>query len=323
MSSATPQPIRIFRPGTFTSIEGVVVSFGAAELQAIADGYDAARDPAPLVVGHPQIDHPAYGWVGSLSVDDGVLVAHPNRVEPAFAELVNAGRFAKVSAQFYPPEHDANPTPGAWALKHVGFLGAAAPAVKGLGTVSLADGDAVGLITIDQDTQEKTMPIQDTKSEEASFAERTTKLDVREAALATRERDAALAARASRHADHASFAEGLMSDGKLGKAGSDILITLLDELGDKQEPVSFGEGDANRMTPVAAMKKLLGGAKPLVSFGGLAKGGIKGGALTSFAAPAGYDVDPAQAAIFTRARELQDANANLSWMDAVRRASSN
>lgn len=317
----TAKPIRIFRPGTFTSVEGRVVSFGTAELQAIADSYDASRDPAPLVVGHPKIDHPAYGWVGSLSVEGDTLVAYPDRVEPSFAELVNAGRYAKISAQFYPPDHGSNPTPGAWALKHVGFLGAVAPAVKGLGTVSLADGDAGALITIEQDTQETVMPKPTQNDDAASFAERAAKLDERETALAQREKDAAAAARAARHNDHVSFAEGMTREGKLGKIGGDILVTLLDELGDKQEPVSFGEGDANKMTPVAAMKKLMGGAQPLVSFAEIGKGGDKSGAaLASFAAPPGYDVDPAQAAIYARARELQDDNPKLKWMDAVRRA---
>lgn len=267
MTSAAPKPIRIFRPGTFTSVEGVEVSFGAAELQAIAEGYDAAANPAPLVIGHPKMDDPAYGWVSGLAVEDGMLVAHPDRVEPSFAEIVREGRYAKVSAQFYPPDHPHNPKPGVHYLKHVGFLGAHAPGVKGLGTVSLADGEAGPLLTLDLDptTQEKPMP--DPEKKELSFAERQAELDKRETAIKAREDEAAKAARDARHADHVSFAETMVEGAKLAPAGKQLLIGVLDELGERSEVVSFGEADADKMTPVAALKKLLGGAKPLVSLG--------------------------------------------------------
>lgn len=297
------------------------MSFGTDELQAIADGYDAAANPAPLVIGHPKMDDPAYGWVSGLSVEDGMLVAQPDRVEPSFAEIVREGRYAKVSAQFYPPDHPHNPKPGVHYLKHVGFLGAHAPGVKGLGTVSLADGDAGPLLTIDlsPNTQEK--PMSDPEKKELSFAEQRAELDAREAAVKKREDAAAKAARDARHADHVSFAETLVEGAKLAPAGKQLLIGVLDELGERSDVLSFGEGEADKMTPVAALKKLLGGAKPLVSLGEIATPDKKtGNGLASFAAPAGYTVDPEQAALHSRARELQDANPNLSWMDAVRRA---
>lgn len=324
-SSAAPAasgPIRIFRTGTFTSVEGTVVSFTADDLAAIASSYDPAIDPAPLVIGHPKLDDPAFGWAGALSVEGDVLVAMPDRVEPAFAEMVNAGRFGRISAQFYPPDNPNNPKPGNWYLKHIGFLGAAAPAVKGLGVVSLSDGDAGPLITIDQPAiQEKVMADpQEGGDGNASFAERETALNEREAAL--KDREAALAKRAAddRHTANVSFAEGMVANGKLGKAGADLLVPLLDAIGG-QDVVSFGEGDANQLAPDAALKKLLGGAKPLVSLGEAAPAD-KGepAKLASFAAPDGYSVDPVQAALFTRARELQAGNSKLGWMDAVRQA---
>jgi len=66
MDQNTPPTIRIARIGTFTSNEGIAVSFGAAELEAAAAAYDPQADPAPLVVGHPRLDDPAYGWVSGL-----------------------------------------------------------------------------------------------------------------------------------------------------------------------------------------------------------------------------------------------------------------
>ena len=100
-------------------------------LAATAAAYDPNKHEAPLVVGHPVHDAPAHGWVASLSYDDTSqsLNTKPTQINPTFAEAVNTGRYKKISASFYTPGHPANPTPDNYYLRHVGFLGAEAPAV--------------------------------------------------------------------------------------------------------------------------------------------------------------------------------------------------
>lgn len=131
--------MEIFKAGKHVAEDGKTYEFSEADVAAIAKGYDPAKSEAPLVVGHPKTNAPAYGWVKELASVGGVLVAAPQQVEPAFAEMVNAGRFKKRSASFYGPEHPKNPTPGAWYLRHVGFLGAQPPAVAGLRDVQFAE----------------------------------------------------------------------------------------------------------------------------------------------------------------------------------------
>lgn len=140
--------LQIFRPGTHRTAAGESLSFDEADLQATVAAYNPSIAQAPIVVGHPKTDAPAYGWVAGLAMRDGVLEATPDQVEPQFAELVNAGRYKKISAAFYPPAHPANPVPGVYYLRHVGFLGAQAPAVKGLRDASFADSE-VGVIEIE------------------------------------------------------------------------------------------------------------------------------------------------------------------------------
>jgi hypothetical protein len=91
-------------------------------------------------VGHPDADAPAFGWVDSFEYDTKAerLFASLHEIEPAFAELVKAGRYKKVSMAFFSPGQGHNPTPGTWYPKHVGFLGAAAPAVSGLKNAAFA-----------------------------------------------------------------------------------------------------------------------------------------------------------------------------------------
>lgn len=135
--------IHIFRPGRHTSMQGATIDFGEGDLIATANAYDPARHEAPLVIGHPRADAPAWGWVGGLTADGGGLFATPRQLDPAFAEMVRAGRFKKVSASFYTPDSPHNPVPGVYYLRHVGFLGAQPPAVKGLAPVpvNFAEGD--------------------------------------------------------------------------------------------------------------------------------------------------------------------------------------
>ena len=136
-------PIGILKPGRYTSADGTAVEFTAEDLQKAADAYDPSVHEAPIVVGHPADDAPAWGWVAAARYDRGVLWALPWQVDPAFSELVRAGRYKKVSASLYRPDAPTNPKPGVWYLRHVGFLGAAPPAVKGLPAVQLAGDQGV------------------------------------------------------------------------------------------------------------------------------------------------------------------------------------
>ncbi|WDF73490.1 hypothetical protein [Novosphingobium sp. KACC 22771] len=317
----TSPSIRIARVGTFTSNEGVKVSFGAKELAAAASAYDPASDPAPLVVGHPKIDAPAYGWVSGLAMDGDVLVATPDKIEPSFAELVRKGSYPKVSAQFYTPDHPGNPKPGNWYLKHIGFLGAHAPGIKGLGTVQFAAGDDEGALTFDFPTDGDNDV---TKITEASFAERSAALDARdaelkarEAEIAAREKEDAKRAADARHTEHVSFAEGLVSSAKLAPAAKGLVVGLLDHF-EATAVVSFGE--AGDMAPADAFRKLLDTAKPLIDFGEHGKKPEGDKSYVSFAAPEGYDVDPERGELYAKAKAIQNDNPKMAWMDCVRRA---
>lgn len=128
-------------------MSGARLAFSESDLAASAAAYDPALHEAPLVIGHPKHDMPAYGWVKAVSFSDGDtdhdagMYAMPAQVNADFADMVAAGAFKKISASFYPPNAPSNPVPGVYYLRHVGFLGAQPPAIKGLAQVAFADGD--------------------------------------------------------------------------------------------------------------------------------------------------------------------------------------
>ncbi|MEP7043340.1 MAG: hypothetical protein ABI843_09765, partial [Dokdonella sp.] len=134
--------LAIFRAGRHVSVDGREINFSAADVQDLVSSYDPAVHEAPIVIGHPSLNAPAYGWGKSLSVDgQGVVWAEPHQVEPNFAEHANAGRYKKISASIYLPDTPGNPKPGHHYLRHIGFLGAAPPAVKGLPSAEFAAED--------------------------------------------------------------------------------------------------------------------------------------------------------------------------------------
>ncbi|MCB2186950.1 MAG: hypothetical protein KQJ78_11065 [Deltaproteobacteria bacterium] len=120
----------IFRAGRHTDSAGVEREISTADLDAMVAAYDPAEHEAPLVIGHPQTDHPAYGWVEALKRSGDKLLARFKEVPDALKETVAAGRYKKVSVALYPDGR----------LRHVGLLGAVPPAVKGLGNVNFEAG---------------------------------------------------------------------------------------------------------------------------------------------------------------------------------------
>jgi hypothetical protein len=129
--------IEIFRGGKQIDSSGAEHDGDAMIDKAVA-AFSAAKHEPPLVVGHPKDNGPAYGWTEALKSAvqlDGtkVLLAKFKDVMPEFEELVRAGRYKKRSAAFYPDG----------SLRHVGFLGAVPPAVKGLADLQFDEGEPV------------------------------------------------------------------------------------------------------------------------------------------------------------------------------------
>jgi hypothetical protein len=126
------QWIQIFRAGAYPGKLPITVD----DLKAIASGYDPRRSEAPLVLGHPDSDSPAHGWVEQLRVIRDQLWAKVRQVSPELKRLVREGAFKRISMAVF-PEFEAT---GKMYLRHVGFLGAATPAVKGMAPVKFAEG---------------------------------------------------------------------------------------------------------------------------------------------------------------------------------------
>lgn len=317
-----PAAIEIFRPGVLIDDAGVERTFTSADIKAMAEGYDPALREAPLTVGHPAGDLPAYGWVQRLAVNAaGRLVMDPHQVEPQFAEMVAAARFKKRSAAFYPPQHPSNPKPGTWYLRHVAFLGAQPPAVSGLKDIQFSESEAAdGFVCFSEaggsgkPTQELSMDEKERLAKAEAEAAAAREAQARAEAAAA-EANAALAKfaeqqRQGRHAAHVQFAEAQMKAGVLTKPEADALPGVLDVLADAA-PVEFAEaGATKKIAPGDWLQGFIAARKPLVQFG-------------EFAPAGGLDVDVGSAKGKTdheidAAAKAYAAKNNVQYMDALR-----
>lgn len=139
-----PKPFKIFRAGTHTDSAGNVTTFTREQLAASVQAYNDGDWRAPMVVGHPKGEAPAYGWIGKLEINDaGEVIADTEKLNPEFAQLMEDGAYRNRSASWYAPDHPSNPSPGVWQLRHLGMLGAQPPALKGLGDVEFHDQDGI------------------------------------------------------------------------------------------------------------------------------------------------------------------------------------
>ena len=175
-------------------------------------------------------------------------------MDEGFAGLLKAGRFKKRSASFYPPGHPSNPTPDRPYLRHVGFLGAQPPAVKGLADFADA-GEPPPTYDFDEPTPEPPQPENpmektELEAKEAELAEREKALAAREAELKKRE-DALAAEEAAREeAEAADFAEGLVKAGKVLPGEKPAVIAILRGM-DKSATYDFAEGGKLMQKPAA------------------------------------------------------------------------
>lgn len=263
------QRIHIFKAGKQTSSNGTTIVFSEADVSATAGAYNPALHEAPIVIGHPEQEDPAYGWISQLEAQAGNLYATPSQVNADFAEQVKAGAYKKVSASFYPPEHPNNPTPGVYALRHVGFLGAQPPAVKGLRATQFADAkDAEGaaadqpLVELELDFSEvspadptpinpPTPELENTVTPEQA-AELQAANDALTAQVAAANATLRAQAATANTANHAAFAEALVASAKVPVACKPFLVAAMNYFeppvvaGESVDVVSFGEGDGKK-----------------------------------------------------------------------------
>lgn len=140
----TDERIELFRSGTHTDSAGNTRNWAPDDVREIASIYNNQypTHEAPAVLGHPADNDPAYGWVERLDTEDGVdergtpitkLFGTFKDFVPEFIDMVKRGLYKKRSIALYADK----------LLRHVGWLGAVPPAIKGLANPQFRAADAI------------------------------------------------------------------------------------------------------------------------------------------------------------------------------------
>ncbi len=282
------EPIEIFRVGTHTAMGGQTATYSEEMLQSCVDAYDPQKHEAPIVLGHPEHNTPAYGWVESLSVQGGSLFAKVKEVAQEFSELVQEGRFKKISPSFWPKGNRGNPVPSSLYLRHVGFLGAAIPAVRGMKNAEFTD-DGAGLLTFGDDDY-------------SGFAPHV------QALLKGNESE--------------QFLEKMIGQGRVLPVHQQGLLAFMGSLSN-DNIVSFADsnGTLHNAGSLQWFKDYIAEQPQVVQFGQHPMDDDDIPQETSFNAPTGFKVDPDGLALHSRATKLVDEK-EISYSDAVLLAAS-
>lgn len=138
-----PSPrVQVLAVGTFRDMHGETIQVTPALIAQLADSYDPRLYAAPVVIGHPQHNSPRFGTLISPSASVEHLEVGLADLDPEFVTAHRQGRYPQRSLSFWPAGHPDNPLPlkDRAYIRHLGFLGAQPPAIKGLRGADLAEG---------------------------------------------------------------------------------------------------------------------------------------------------------------------------------------
>jgi len=127
----------VFRAGKHTDSSGNTRNWTTDDLDKIVCSFNPAVHEPPLVIGHPADNAPAFGWVAGIKREGTGLYLKYKDVANEFKDWAAKKLFKKKSIALYPDG----------SLRHIGYLGAMPPAIKGLPDFAFNDGDRGTAIT--------------------------------------------------------------------------------------------------------------------------------------------------------------------------------
>lgn len=243
--------LEVFRADTRAS-RGIT----STDIAELADAYNADENPVAAVIGHPKDDTPAHGVIAAFRAEGNKLFATLKDVSDELVDSIKSSKIINRSMAFFGKDHEANPTPGKLAPRHLGFLGGAAPGIPGMSSLKKAlsfsaeddiivvDGAPSDAIIFEAATpvvsvQEEQRSMSEVKTQEqldAEFKAREDAIAAREKAAEEREKEFAAAAEKAHNDAAAARVDSLVSSGKVLPADRDDLVKVFCALkGDELE----------------------------------------------------------------------------------------
>lgn len=308
--------IEIFRTGTFADSTGKTQEFTIDELDRMVQIYNekASSDEsflAPLVKGHPETNSPAYGWVERLARRGNVLYAKLKSLSQEIIQEVREGKYRKVSVSLYPDLR----------LRHIGLLGGAAPAVKGLRPVQFEEFDETR--NFEYSNYEHTQQYSELRDELKTLLDTNSQLSRQNQALREQLHKLNLDVRTRSFRDFAESVCKKDSSAVLPPSKADELVSILelasiaDDAIDKNGERLFAEG----VSLTDKIKNFVQNLRPINVFEELRIARSKYAELFDDEQDdefAGKQVDERRLLLHRKAREILDKSPNLNYEQALR-----
>ncbi len=138
----------IFNTGRHTDWLGREKDWTLEDLEKIKFNFESKKLNSPITIGHIKTFSPAYGWVDELKIEGDKLYASFKDLVPEFVEACKKGLFKERSISL---DKDLN-------LRHIAFLGAQAPAIKGLEQFQFQQTDKDIVINFEYVNEKEFMP---------------------------------------------------------------------------------------------------------------------------------------------------------------------
>lgn len=241
------QWVEIFRSGSY----GTKGNYTNGDLDKMVANFNT-EDQVPIVLGHPETDSPAWGWLSEVKRDGDVLMAKPDDLHADFEKALDEKQFKNRSVRI--AATDSGPK-----ILHLGYLGAMLPQVEGLKTAQFANGGESVDYAFDLNKKEPEKEGEMEKDEKIKKLEKDLadeKKARKDEKLAASKKDAA-----ARKSSFASFVDSkLIATGKLPKDRKDEAVAFMMTLPTgKSADFTWGDGDDEKGSSVGWFQDFVAG----------------------------------------------------------------
>lgn len=119
----------ILKTGLFTIFQCKVVNTSQSDLNINTSSYNPTISKSHIVIDHPKSNNYSCGCIDSIKVNGVKLIASASKIVSIFITALKNGFFKKRSVSLNPNN----------SLRHLEFLGATLPTVKGLAVLQFND----------------------------------------------------------------------------------------------------------------------------------------------------------------------------------------
>lgn len=240
----------IFRSGSY----GTKGSYTNGDLDQMVANFNK-NDQVPIVLGHPETDSPAWGWLSEVKRDGDVLLGKPDNLHANFEKALDEKQFKNRSVRIAD-------TDSGHKILHLGYLGAMLPQVEGLKTAQFTTtGECVDYafdlpsskeVKKEEEVENKKPETEGERVKDEKIKQLEKDLAAEKKARKDEKEETAKKDTAARKSSFANFVDSkLIAAGKLPKDRKDEAVAFMMTLPTgKSADFAWGDGDKEKGSSV-------------------------------------------------------------------------